>query len=121
MDGVDEPETLRFRGIFTVVVGVAEESWRHAWPQSENDKGNEVAHRHRASTRLIKGRTSAIVVVDDSAGHGMALAGCREVVEHDEEEDSSGDMDEGIDPVDPMEQSRMLEEPVLDGKFPEDL
>jgi hypothetical protein len=49
----------------------------------------------------------------------MALAGCGEVVEDDEEEDGSGDMDEGIDPVDPMEQSRMLEEPVLDGEFPE--
>jgi hypothetical protein len=43
------------------------------------------------------------------------------VVEPDEEEDGSGYVDEGVGPVDPVHQSRVVKEVLLDRWLPEDV
>jgi hypothetical protein len=45
----------------------------------------------------------------------------RGVVEPDEEEDGSGNVDEGVGSVDPVHQSRVAKEVLLDRRLPEDV
>jgi hypothetical protein len=49
------------------------------------------------------------------------MAGGCEIVEHHEEHNRTGDVDEGVDAVDPVENSWSCEEPFLEINLPEDM
>jgi hypothetical protein len=121
VDSVNKAKALGLGGIWAVVVGVAQQARGHAGPKREDEKGNEVASGHGASSSLVQGRSSGNVVRLNAARQDTALAGRGEVKEHDEEEDGAGDMDEGVDAVNPVEDVGMGEEPLLDRKLPKDV
>lgn len=120
MDRIDETEALGLGGVLAVVGRVAQQPRGHARPESEDNEGEQVAHGHGAAAGLVQGGAGSDVVGVDAAGHGTALAGGGEVVQGDEEEDGAGNVDEGVDAVDPAEHGGTLEEPLLEGQLPED-
>lgn len=121
VDSVNKAKALGLGGIGAVVVGVAQQARGHAGPEREDEKGDEVAGGHGASSSLVQGGSSGNVVGLDTARQDTALAGSGEVEEHDQEKDSAGDMDEGVDAVNPMKDVGMGEEPLLDRQLPEDV
>jgi hypothetical protein len=118
---VDKPIALRLSSVVTVVLWVTQKTRGHARPESEDDEGNQVAHGHGSSSRLVQSRTGGNVVSPDTAGHDLALASGGEVVQEDEKENSSRNMNERVDAVDPVEESGTLEEPLLERQLPEDM
>lgn len=54
VDGVDKPKALGLLCMLAVIVGVAEQTGGHAWPEGEDDKGQKVAHRHGPSPLLVE-------------------------------------------------------------------
>lgn len=121
VDSVDKAVALRLGRILPVVLGVAQKTRGHARPEGEDNEGKQVAHGHGTTASLIQSRASGNVVGVGAAGHHTALAARGEVVEGNQEEDGSGDVDERVDAVDPVEQGRVVEEPLLDRELPEDV
>ena len=110
MDRVDEPIALRLFGVLAVILRVGQKAGRHAWPEGEDDEGNEVAHGHGPPPLLVDmGAESAENGTPSRRRHALRLCllqlaggpGCGEIEEDDEEEDRSRDMDEGVDSVRP--------------------
>ena len=62
MHCIDEAETTRFFAHSAGDVWVGQESRRHAWPQCENDEGNEVAGGHCAAARFVQLRPGGATV-----------------------------------------------------------
>ena len=118
---IDESKALGLLSIGAIVFRIAQQSRRHARPESKDYEGDQVADGHSSSSGFIQSRTSADVVSANTAGQDTALAGSGDIVEHYQEEDSSGDMNEGVETVDPVQDRRMREEPFLDGQLPEDM
>lgn len=50
--------------------------------------------------------------------HGTVFSSRCYIVQSNQEENGAGDVNKGVDPVDPMHQYRVLHEPLLDGNFP---
>ena len=100
-----------------------ERSWRHAWPQREDDEREEVAHGHRAAACLVdeRVRRAECHPIDMLLGLvGDAVTGDAEPVQVHEEEDRSGDVEEPVEPVDVLDERRVAEEEGLDCGLEED-
>lgn len=121
MNCVDKTIALGLGSVVAVVLGVTQKTRRHAWPESKDDKSDQVAHGHGSSACLVQSRTGGNVVGPDTAGHHTTLASGGEVVQEDEEENGSRDVDERVDAVDPVDESGTFEEPFLNGQLPEDM
>lgn len=127
--GIHKSIGLGLLGVLAVVGGVAEESGRHAGPESKYDEGQKVAHGHGTSPALVHIRAevvdevapvadkgaSAMVLVD--AGAGASGGG---VEENDKEENGAGNVDEGVGSVRPLEDGRVSKEPALDNGLDKD-
>lgn len=121
MNRIDKPKTLGLLSIRPIVVRITQQPRRHARPQREHEKRNQIARRHRPSPGLIESRSSTNIISANAACQDTALAGGGDIVDHDEEEDGAGDVDKGVDAVDPVEDRRVGEEPFLDRELPEDV
>lgn len=126
VDRVNESVSLGLLRARALVGRVAQQSWRHARPTREDDEGEEVAHGHRASSLFIQGRVERRPAVRCRLARQRALCvtprPCRrEVVEDDEEENTSWNVDERVRTVGPVHQRCVLQEPLLDGSLDEDV
>lgn len=126
---VDKTEALRFFGKFSGVVRVAEQSWRHARPECEDDEGQEVAHGHRPPPLLVDVGSEDRRHGPPVAAQGLAAlfilelvsgAGGRHVVEDDQIENGARNVDERVGLVGPSQKLGALEEPALEGWLNED-
>jgi hypothetical protein len=115
---VYESKALGHLCVFSFVPWVAQQPWRHAWPQREDDKRQQVAHSHCSSSSLVQGRSRSHLVRLNSSGHHATLSSRRQVVEGNKEEDGARDVDKGIHSVDPVHQRWLLKEPLLNGNLP---
>lgn len=120
-------KTIR-ASLFTNVsrhVLVGEKTRWHAWPQSKDNEGNQVANRHGPSACSIQHRTCRRSIslakwlvskrkINPVAGGGV-------VEQPYEEENGSRNVDERIYAVGPVQDEWVLQEPMLDGKLPEDM
>jgi len=123
MDGIDESETLRLDRVGALILGVAQQAGWHAGPQSEDDERDQVAQSHGSSASFVKHRSRASsnrVIGSIGLDESASLTGGGEVIQEDEEENRSGDMDEGVSTVGPSHQVGVVEEPVLDWSLNED-
>lgn len=106
MHGIHKPKALSLTGIGAVVVGIAQETGRHAGPEGEDDESQQIAGGHGAAAGLVQGGAGRVpanvLVAAELGGDGAALAGGGDEVEDDEEEDGARDVDEGVDAVDPV-------------------
>lgn len=57
VDGIDKAEALGLFSIRPAVIGIAQQTRGHARPQSEDDKGDEVAHGHCSASGFIQRRS----------------------------------------------------------------
>ena len=129
MDSINESVRLGLLCVLARVVRVTQKSRRHAGPESEDDKGQQVAHGHCSSPSLINVRSEMRHQAPPLL-HEYALAELipkslsgprrRDVVQHDEKEDGSGNVDERVGPVRPSHESRILKEPRLHCRLDED-
>lgn len=118
VNSVDKAKALGLFSVRPVVIGIAQQPRRHAGPEGEDDKGQQVAHGHGATTGFVEGRTGRAVSWDIVArqpiGNGTATSGGGDVVEDDEEENGTRDMNKGVDSVDPTHGGGILQEVLLD-------
>lgn len=125
MHGIHEAEALGLAGVGAVVVGVAQETGRHAGPEGEDDKGQQVAGGHGAAAGLVQGGTGRVpanvLIAAELRRDGAALAGGGDEVEDDEEEDGARDVDKGVNAVDPVHHGGHLQKVLLDWHLDEDV
>lgn len=121
VDSIDKAVTLRLGSIIAIILRIAQQSRRHTRPKRKNHKSNQVAHGHSPPSGLVQSRSSGNITLPDSAGQNAALARGGEVVQGDEEENGTGDVDEGVYAVDPVQKEGARQEPSLEGQFPEDV
>lgn len=105
---IDKPKALGLQSILPIIPRIAQQARRHARPESEDDKRNEVARGHGPSSCFIQRRPcrdATAIRVDEPrrSRSAEALARSSQVVENDKEEDSAGDVNERIDSVDPVQ------------------
>lgn len=122
---VDEAKGARFLADWAGDVGVGEQARWHAGPEGEDDEGEEVADGHGAAAGGIQtgsgGRARGFAKGLGVQREVEVVAGGGVEEEPDEEEDGAGDVDEGVDAVGPVEEEGVLEEPVLDVEFVEEV
>lgn len=122
MDCVNKAISLGFLGQMAAIIRVTEEARRHARPEGEDDKGEQVAHGHGAPPSFIQGRASGQRVGAKTARSWMSAVARRgEVEEDDEEEDGAGDVDKGVETVGPAQERRALQKPGLQRQLPEEV
>lgn len=105
MDGVDEAVPLGLLGVLAVVLRIAQQARRHAWPQREDDKREKVAQGHGPPARLVqRGARAAEEARIGAIGpdERAPLARGREVVQQHEEEDRPWDVYKGVYTVCPL-------------------
>ena len=122
--GIHEAVGARLRADCAGDGGVGKEARGHTRPESEYDERDQVTRRHGPASRGVEFRAGAGDVVVSWAGvcgqvDAVLCGGVEE--EPDEEEDGSGDVDEGVDAVCPVHEEGVLEEPALDVEFEEDV
>ena len=129
VDRVDEPKALRLPRILARVVRIAQQPRGHARPESEDDKGQQIAHGHGPSPFFKDGGPKRRRELPPTVEHCFSTVlflnlvpwlRRRDVVQDDEEEDRARDVDKGIRAVRPPHEGRVLEEPLLHGRFDED-
>lgn len=124
MNRVDESITAAELALGTFNIGIAQQAWGHAGPQGEHHKGQQITYSHGPSPRLVEqgsrggsargsARLAGLGFIDAVASGGI-------IVEPDEEGDGSGDMNEGIDPVNPHHDRGMAQKKALNVQLPED-
>jgi hypothetical protein len=125
MDCVDEAIATSFFADSTRNIQIREETRWHAWPEREDDKSNEIASGHCTSPGSIELWTSVggfCLTLWFVVQRQIDTVLCRGVVEEpDEEENSAGNVDEGINSVGPMHQKWVFEEPALYVELMEDV
>jgi hypothetical protein len=108
MDCVDEAIATSFFADSTSDFRIREKTRWHAWPKREDDKSDKVACGHCTSPGSVELWASIgdLCVTLWLVVHGkIDTILCRGVVEEpDEEEDSAGNMDEGVNAVRPVHQ-----------------
>lgn len=130
MHCINEAIALGQFSLWASVVGIAEQSRWHAWPESEDHECKKVTDGHGTSARFIEVRarrgstrrrlpsrlrTITTAVLDKS----IARDGV--VVQPDQERYGARDVDERVQPVDVRHETRIRHEELLDGDFPEDV
>lgn len=115
---IHESEAARFVAYGTADGFIAQKTRWHARPEREDNKRNQVAHRHRPPPSLEQLRARWTTLNRSHSLSGLALihtvAGGREKVEPNEEQDRSGDVDERVDAIDPCHEDGILQEEALD-------
>ena len=126
VDCVNEPKTARFIANRTRDIRIGKEAWRHARPECEDNKSNQIANCHCASSCSVQFWTSrgdsglsVSVPVVHREVHSVPCGGIPE--KPNQVENCSRNVDKRINPVGPMHEERVLEKPALNVQFEEDV
>lgn len=124
MDGIHKAIAASQLSIRTLHTLIAQQTRWHTWPQSENHKGEEVAHGQGSSPGLIKewaGRRAAQDAARFPRLRLIETVPCRSVIiKPHEERNRAGDVNEGVDPIGPRHQELVSQEEPLNRNLPED-
>lgn len=74
VDSINKTEALRLCSIGPVIGWIAQQSRGHARPQSEHNKGNQVAHGHCPASSFVQCRASRDNAVSNFSNHCWALS-----------------------------------------------
>jgi hypothetical protein len=119
MDCVNETVLSRLLSAWSHDILITQKAGWHAWPQGENNKGNQIAHGHCPSPCLVQSWSRG-APGNFSAITERGLLTCV-VVEQNQEEDGSWNVDERVSSIYPDHKVGILEEEVLNAKLPENM
>lgn len=128
MDRVDKTIALRQLGLGAIVVGITQQSRRHARPNCEHHERQQVADSHSPSSRFVEmragwgtwgplfpGLQATTPALDKSIPRDSI------VVKPDQEGNGARYVDEGVQPIDVHHEPRVRHEELLNGDLPEDV
>ena len=129
MDSIHKPKALGLLRVLARVGRITQQARRHAWPEGEDDKSEQVAHCHGPPPPLKDGRSEGRRKVPPVLKlrfpsalflHLVSWPRGRDVIQHDEVEDRAGNVYERVRLVCPPHERGPLEEPLLHSGLNED-